>query len=76
MMRGPPGLPVTMKSLPSLTRMEGLMLESGRFFGAMAFEPRVSIRPYDVGGLSGALAKSSISLLRITPVPCAVMPEP
>ena len=45
MMRGPPGLPVTMKTLPSRTRIVGVMLESGRLPGAMALAPRSSTRP-------------------------------
>jgi hypothetical protein len=45
MMRGPPGLPVTMKGSPSRSRMVGVMLESGRLPGATAFAPRVSTSP-------------------------------
>ncbi|MNL69313.1 hypothetical protein D3C87_1941610 [compost metagenome] len=36
MMREPPGLPITMKGLPSLVTIVGLMEDSGVFFGAMA----------------------------------------
>ena len=37
MMRGPPRLPVTMNSLPSLVTIVGLIEESGRLPGAIAF---------------------------------------
>ena len=37
MMREPPGLPMTMKGLPSLETMVGLIEDSGVFYGAMAF---------------------------------------
>ena len=45
MMRGPPGLPVTMKSRPSRSRIVGVMLDSGRLLPATRFAPRVSINP-------------------------------
>ena len=35
-LRAPPGLPITMKSLPSLVTIVGLIEESGVFLGAMA----------------------------------------
>src|SRR5262249_21415418 len=75
MILGPPGLPVTMNSRPSFSTIVGVMLDRGRLRAAIAFAPRVSIRPY-VLGRSGATAKSSISLLSSTPVSLAVMPEP
>ncbi len=75
MMRGPPGLPVTMKGLPSFATMVGVMLERGRFPGAMALEPRVSTRPKALGS-KGRIEKSSISLFRMIPVPGTVIPEP
>ena len=45
MMRGPPGLPVTMKRFPSRSTTVGVMLERGRLRGATALAPRVSTRP-------------------------------
>ena len=36
MMREPPGLPITMKGLPSLETIVGLIDESGVFPGAIA----------------------------------------
>ena len=51
------------------------MLERGRLRAAIAFAPRVSTSPY-VLGWSGAVAKSSISLLSRTPVRSAVIREP
>jgi hypothetical protein len=75
MMRGPPGLPVTMKIFPSRVRTVGVMLDRGRLPGAIALAPRSSTRPYTLGS-PGAFEKSSISLLRTIPVPGTVMPEP
>lgn len=50
------------------------MLESGRFLGptAFAFEPTSP----NAFGVPGAIAKSSISLLSITPVPGTVTLDP
>jgi hypothetical protein len=45
MMRGPPGLPVTMNSVPSFSRIVGVMLERGRLRAAIAFAPRLSTSP-------------------------------
>ena len=48
MMRGPPGEPSTMRSLPSSSTMVGVMADSGRLPGAMAlFGPWM--RPYILG---------------------------
>ena len=76
MMRGPPGLPVTMQQLgrPRST-IVGVMLESGRLPGATALAPRTSTRPKALGRL-GATEKSSISSFSTMPVPGTVMPEP
>ena len=75
MMRGPPGLPVTMKGRPSRETIVGVMLESGRLPGAMELAPRSSTSPYTFGRPT-AFEKSSISLLSTMPVPGTVMPEP
>ena len=52
----------------------GVMLESGRLFGAMAFSA-LPTRP-KAFGVPGLMEKSSISSLRITPVFGTMSPEP
>ena len=74
MMREPSGLPITMKILPSLVTMVGLMEESGRLPGSMAlFLPW--IRPNRLGAPTLEV-KSSISSLRKKPVSPAITLAP
>ena len=74
MIRGPPGLPITMKGDPPRDTIVGLIEESGDFPGATALaSPCTS--PYMLG-VPGFAVKSSISLLSRTPVPSATMPVP
>jgi len=74
MILGPPGLPITMKGWSSLVMMVGLILLRGRFLGPIALAS-VPTRPYTFG-IPGWALKSSISLLRIMPVPSTTIPEP
>ena len=67
MMVRPPGLPVTMNSLPSFARIVGVMLESIRLPGSARFG-LVPIEPRSVVS-SGASLKSPISLLSRKPAP-------
>ena len=74
MMVRPPGEPVTMNNLPSLARMVGDMLDSGRLpgmarFGLVPMLPRSSV-------ISGAELKSPSSLLSRKPAPGTTMREP
>ena len=74
MMVRPPGLPVTMNSLPSLARMVGVMLESIRLPGAARFggvptRPSRFVRP-------GPALKSPISLFSRKPAPGTTIFEP
>lgn len=75
MIFGPPAAPAVSTGWLFLSRtMVGLILDSGRFLGptAFAFEP-TSPKAF---GVPGAMAKSSISLLSITPVPGTVTLQP
>ncbi len=63
----PPGLPLTMNSLPSLARIVGVMLESIRLPGSARFG-FVPIDPLSVV-ISGASLKSPISLFSRKPAP-------
>ena len=74
MMVRPPGLPVTIISLPSLAMMAGVMLESMRFpgtarFGSVPIRPSGVVRP-------GTALKSPISLLSRNPAPGTTIAEP
>ncbi len=74
MMRDPPGEPSTMKVLPSLVTMVGLIELSGRFPGAMALVlPCTSPNRF---GTPGFTVKSSISSLRKKPVSPAITLAP
>src|SRR6266403_2180811 len=59
-MVGPPGEPVTKLSLPSRTRIVGVIELSGRCPGAMAFASDC-INPNSAFGTPGCVVKSSIS---------------
>ena len=68
MIFGPPAAPHVRNGEPSVDKtMVGLMLESGRLFGAIAFASEPT-RP-KAFGIPGEMLKSSIWLLSITPVP-------
>ena len=74
MMRGPPGLPGTMNSAPSRLTIVGLIEDSGRLPGAIAFlAPCTSPNMF---GVPGRVVKSSISLLRKNPVSPAMTLAP
>ena len=73
-MREPPGVPITIATLSSFVRMVGVIDESGRFLGAIAFAslpttPNMFATP-------GFDEKSSISSFSTMPVPSAITPEP
>ena len=74
MMVEPPGDPSTMKSLPSLSKIVGVIELSIRFPGCieLASPP---IRPYELGK-PGLILKSSIWLFRIIPVPGITILDP
>ena len=74
MIVGPPGEPSTSSGLPSLSTMVGVIAESGRFPGAIAFAA-LWINPY-MFGTPGAEVKSSISLFSRNPSEPAVTPDP
>src|SRR3954470_19016636 len=74
MIRGPPGEPITYANLPSFTTIVGVMAESGRLPGPIAFAGPW-INPYAFGTPRFA-AKSSISLFRRNPNPGTVTFEP
>ena len=75
MIRGPPGVPVTMKSCPAeSSTMVGVIAESIRLPGAIALASPCT-RPY-MFGLPGAVAKSSISSLSRKPAPVTVTALP
>ena len=74
MMVRPPGLPMTMNSLPSLATMVGVMLESIRLPGAARLGS-VPISPSLSSGPGPAL-KSPISLLSRKPAPGTTIFEP
>ena len=63
---GPPGEPVTKLSLPSRTRIVGVMELSGRCPGAMALASDW-IKPKSALGTPGCVVKSSISSLNRKP---------
>src|SRR5579883_3266145 len=74
MMCEPPGAPMTMNSLPSLSSIVGIMEERGRFMGWIALaSPCTSPNIFGVPGLD---AKSSISLFIKKPAPGMVTPQP
>ncbi len=73
-MREPPGAPAVMNSLPSFSTMVGVIDDSGRLPGAIAFaSPWTRPNMFAVPGFD---AKSSISLLSRKPSPGTVMPLP
>ena len=74
MMVEPPGLPVTMNSLPSRSTMVGDIELSGRLPGSI-WLALPWIRPNELG-TPGLEVKSSISLLRKKPVSPAICPTP
>ncbi len=71
---GPPGEPTIARSLPSLTMIVGVMLDSMRLPGSMPFCGPWT-RPNMLGAPTFAV-KSSISLFRVTPVPGTMTLEP
>ena len=73
-MRGPPGAPAVMNSLPSLRTIVGVIDESGRLPGAIALASPCT-RP-NMFGVPGLAEKSSISLFSRKPSPGTVMPLP
>ena len=74
MMREPPGLPSTMKILPSFVTMVGLIELKGRLPGAIALVlPCTSPKRL---GTPGFTVKSSISSLRKKPVSPAITLAP
>ena len=74
MMVEPPGLPVTMNSLPSFSTIVGVIEDSGRLPGCTALAvPCTSPKALATPGLA---VKSSISLLRRKPVSPAIRPVP
>ena len=74
MMRAPPGLPITIASLPSRVMMVGAMLLSGVLPGATALASPC-IRP-NMLGTPGLPVKSSISLFITIPVPGTTLRTP
>ena len=53
-MREPPGVPMTMATWPSLSRIVGVMVDSGRLPGAIAFaSPPTTPKMFGCAGLGG-----------------------
>src|ERR1041385_2667914 len=74
-MREPPGVPRTRNRRPAVSRtMDGVMAESIRFPGAIAFASPCT-RPNRLG-LPGAVLKSSISSFNKNPAPVTVTALP
>ena len=70
----PPGEPITIKGLLSLSTMVGVMEESGLFPGSTAFAS-FPINPNALG-TPGFDEKSSISLFKKNPAPSTTHPFP
>ena len=66
-MRDPPGVPITMATLPPRVRMVGVMEERGRLKGAMALASEPTT-PYMLGA-PGLAEKTSISSFKRKPAP-------
>ncbi len=73
-MREPPGVPITSDTLPSFVRIVGVIDDSGRFFGAIAFASLPTTPNWFAS--PGLAEKSSISSLSTMPVPSTTTPEP
>src|SRR4051812_31856870 len=75
MIFGPPAAPTVITGFPALSStIVGLMLDNGRLPGAMLlFSAPTSLNLF---GTPGKIEKSSISLLRTTPVPGTITLEP
>jgi hypothetical protein len=72
--REPPGVPITMATLPSRVRMVGVIDDSGRLPGAMALASPPTTP--NMLGAPGLAEKSSISSLSRKPAPSTTTPEP
>ena len=71
----PPGLPMTMKSLPSFATIVGVMLESMRLPGRDEVRLRAD-EPLSVSSAPGPALKSPISLFSRKPAPGTTIFEP
>ena len=74
MIRGPPGLPVTIRNTPCCVTIVGVIDESGRLPGAIALRSPCT-SPY-IFATPGFDVKSSISSFKRNPVSPATTPAP